>query len=46
MNEKWGEMKKAAKDAVSRTLENGFDVLKTAKELNESFTKKSDSDKK
>ena len=46
MNEKWEQVKKSAKDAVSLTLENRFDVLKTAKDLNDSYGKKSDSGKK
>lgn len=46
MNEKWEQVITSAKDAVSLTLENGFDVFKTAKDLNDSYGKKSDSEKK
>ncbi|MCY7559765.1 MULTISPECIES: hypothetical protein [Paenibacillus] len=45
MNEKWEQVLSSAKEAVKLTLENGFDVFKTAKELNDSY-EKSDSKNK
>lgn len=44
MGDRWDDMKDAAIDAVSKTLENGFDVIKTAQELNEKYGNESDSD--
>ncbi|WP_168118524.1 hypothetical protein [Paenibacillus sp. HB172176] len=38
MSEKWEDMKDAAIDAISKTLENSFDVVKTAQELNEKYS--------
>lgn len=46
MKEKWEQIKKSAKDAVSLTLENRLDVLKTAKDLTDSYSNKSESEKK
>jgi len=36
---KWDNAKNAAKDAISSTLNNKFDVLSTAKELNDKYGK-------
>ncbi len=44
-NDKWEQMKSAANDAVSKTLNNGFDVIKTAQELNDKYGKDSDNKK-
>jgi len=44
-NDKWEQMKNAASDAVSQTLSNGFDVLKTAQELNDKYGKDADNKK-
>ncbi|MGR6544850.1 hypothetical protein [Paenibacillus tundrae] len=41
MSDKWEQMKDAAKDAIGGTLRNGFDVLKTAQELNDKYGKDS-----
>ncbi|MFE9273922.1 hypothetical protein ACQKLN_17170 [Paenibacillus glucanolyticus] len=41
-NDKWEQMKDAARDAVEKTLENGFDVILTARDLNEKYGKDSD----
>lgn len=37
MSDKWQQMKESAKDAVTKTLDNNFNVLKTAKELNDKY---------
>ncbi|WP_170973120.1 hypothetical protein [Paenibacillus polymyxa] len=41
MDNKWEQMKNAAKDAVTMTLDNKFNVIQTAKELNDKYTDKS-----
>lgn len=46
MTDKWDQMKDAAIDAVSKTLENNFDVLKTAQDLNEKYGNDTDSNNK
>lgn len=38
MSDKWNTMKDAAQDAVTKTLDNNFDVIKTAKELNDKYS--------
>ncbi|WP_195571754.1 hypothetical protein [Paenibacillus sp. 1001270B_150601_E10] len=44
-NDKWEQMKNAATDAVSKTISNNFDVIKTAQELNDKYGKDSDNKK-
>lgn len=38
MNRKWDLVITSAIDAVTKTLDNRFDVLKTAKELNNKYS--------
>ncbi|MEC0373564.1 hypothetical protein [Paenibacillus chibensis] len=45
MNEKWENIKSSAKDAICHTLNNHFDVIKTAKDLNNSYDKKTNENK-
>lgn len=40
MSDKIQEIKNAAKDAVTKTLDNNFNVIKTAKELNDKYGNK------
>jgi|GEM_PF-2433130 len=44
MTDKWDQMKDAVRDAISKTLENKFDVIKTAQDLNEKYGNDSSSD--
>lgn len=46
MNRKWGVVITSAIDAVTKTLDNRFDVLKTAKELNDKYSKIKEAKKK
>lgn len=38
MINRWKQAQNAASDAITKTLENGFDIFKTAKDLHEKYT--------
>ncbi|MBB6019057.1 hypothetical protein HNR77_000114 [Paenibacillus sp. JGP012] len=46
MNRKWDLVITSAIDAVTKTLDNRFDVLKTAKELNDKYSEIKEATKK
>lgn len=45
MSNKWELVKNSAIDAVTKTLDNRFDILKTAKELNDKYSEKDNAKK-